>query len=119
MSGHRPERRPLHTSPAIRILSAQNIAKAHRAAAVRSHLAAQYVLGYLLISEPTEALAARIFGISPPSVSCALAKLRTASPANAADFLAFWWGCATPAHRDAFMRANLVSAWDSIDRVTR
>jgi hypothetical protein len=98
-------------------VSAQNLAKAHRAAGERAQLAAKWALDRLLITKPTEALAARIFGISPALVSAAVDKLKV-SAADPSDMLAFWWDQATPKQQDAFIRANLVSAWDSIDRCT-
>jgi hypothetical protein len=102
----------------IRVISAQNLAKARYEIHERKEMSAEWILGRLEIEERTETLAARVFSISPPSVHAALAELDI-EPASAADFMRFWWDRATPAQRENFVRSDLLSIWDLIECITR
>jgi hypothetical protein len=112
-------RHPPPTSVSIiRTLTAKNLAKVQRSHDQLKNLAVEYVNGRLVILEPTGALAARIFGLSQPTMHRATTGCGF-KPTTPADHLVFWWQRATPEQRDAFVSANLTAVWDVIDRVTR
>ena len=96
----------------LKHLTAQNIAKADRPAAVRAWLADQWIKGVLLIDTPTAAAAAAIFGCSAGSVHRAVAN-SAEDPVTTVDLLLHHWQRASREERAAFGRAAGVSVlWD-------
>jgi hypothetical protein len=77
--------------------------------------------GWLTL-EPTLALAARSFGVSVPLIRAAVAELEASAPAPAPSAddpdLAYAWALATAEERAAFVRANLLQVWDTLEAVT-
>jgi hypothetical protein len=101
----------------IRTVTALAIAKVHRTPRERALLAAQWILGRLEIEGRTASMAAAIFDCSPASVSRALTELNGTTADND-ELLGFYWRHATSEEREKFVRANLLTVWDTIDRVT-
>jgi hypothetical protein len=102
----------------IKIVTAQNIAKAERSDGMRAGLAVQWIKNLLAIDQRTGSMAAAIFDCCPSSISRALAESQEA-PATAVELLMHQWQQTSDAERDVFVRGRLVELWDRIDRLTR
>jgi hypothetical protein len=97
-------------------ISAQNVAKATRGARERGYLSAGWVRGEVSLIEPTIALAARVFGVSIPTVRDALDELKDV-PIAVPSFDDVWLA-KTSTERDAFVRKHAEELWMRFDRVT-
>jgi uncharacterized protein (UPF0261 family) len=119
----------LHRSPALRqpdileevrpaqIIEAKSVAHSIVSKDTLSVLAAKWITGRVLY-RPTIGLACTAFGVSRPRVTEVMTRMEAAPFSMPLGLLALGWLKASPAEEDAFVRANLTSIWDAIERVT-
>ena len=99
------------------VITAENLAKAHRGARERAFLAAHWILGSLTITQPTVRSATRVFRVSKPTVDAAVAELKAATTA-APSMLEDVWKQATPAERTALVSKHLNEMWHVFENAT-
>ena len=107
--------RPRSRRPHI-VLTAQNLAKASRSKGELTCLAAGYVRGGVTVTQPTIALASRIFGVSHTAIKTALDELEQDSVATPA--IDGIWVAVTPAERADFVKTHLAEIWRLVDVAT-
>jgi hypothetical protein len=105
----------------VRTITGQSIAKSEWGPRKRAYHAAQWKLGTVKV-EPTIKLAAAVFDVSEQLVRQAVADLQEDAFLNGAVTTPpdpdSWWDELSESDRDNFVRAHLLSIWDSIERVT-
>jgi hypothetical protein len=106
-----PEIRP------VRIVTAKSVAHSIVNKDGLSVLAAGWVTGRVLY-RPTIDLACTAFAISRPRVTEMMMRTEKTPFSMPLGLLALGWSKASPAEKDAFVRANLTPTWDAIERVT-
>lgn len=106
----RPRKRQPHL-----VLTAMNIAHASRGARERAFLAATWIRGGLTISEPTVALAARVFNANGGVIRDALDELAGTETTSAFGSI---WAAMTPTERADFFRDHITEAWTALEMAT-
>jgi hypothetical protein len=115
----------LQVSRPVRTITGQSIAKTDWGPRARANLAARWKLGTVKVV-PSIKLAAEVFGCSEQLVRQAVAELQRSALRNGAvvtpldpdSWWADWWDELSESDHDNFVRAHLLSIWDSIERVT-
>jgi hypothetical protein len=98
------------------LITGQSLTKGKRGPRQRARLAANWVLGSLLIAPPTVALAARTFDVSQPLVNQEINELKATTVAHPA--VDTMWSAMTDDERDAFVVMHLGELWDRFEHVT-